>query len=79
MPGKVLRRKCLGGLGAKINQLIKRHLCEITRGPPPLILSGKRQIRKKERNIFDCPVRKGFKKNYSVDEDILIDGISDSV
>ena len=28
--------KCIGGLGAKINQLINRHLCEITRGPPPL-------------------------------------------
>ena len=29
--GKVLWRKCIGGLGVKIN-----HICEITRGPPPL-------------------------------------------
>ena len=35
VPGKVLCRKCIGGLGAKINQLINWHLCEITRGPPP--------------------------------------------
>ena len=38
VPGNVLWRKCIGGLGAKINQLINRHLCEITRGPPPLTL-----------------------------------------
>ena len=36
VPGKVLWRKCIGGLGAKINQQINQHLCEITRGPPPL-------------------------------------------
>ena len=36
VPGKVLWRKCIGGLGAKIYQLNNRHLCEITRGPPPL-------------------------------------------
>ena len=36
VPGKLLWRKCIRGLGAKINQLINRHLCEITGGPPPL-------------------------------------------
>ena len=34
--GKVLWRKYIGGLGANINQLINRHLFEITRGPLPL-------------------------------------------
>ena len=33
---KGLWRTCIGGLGAKINQQSNRHLCEITRGPPPL-------------------------------------------
>ena len=36
VPGKVLWRKCRGGLIAKINQLINRHLCEIFVGSPPL-------------------------------------------
>ena len=39
VPGKVLWTKCIGGLGAKINQLINRYLCEITGGPPPLYLN----------------------------------------
>ena len=39
--GKLLRRKFIGGLGAKIIQLITRHLCEITRGLPPLHLDAK--------------------------------------
>ena len=44
VPGKVLWRKCIGGLGAKINQLINQNLCEITGGPLPLtkrFLEGK--------------------------------------
>ena len=40
VPGKVLWRRSIGGLGDKINQLINQHLCEITRGPPPLALSN---------------------------------------
>ena len=36
VPGEILWRMCIGGLGAKKNQLINRHLCEITRGPPSL-------------------------------------------
>ena len=39
VPGKVLWRKCIGGLGAKINQQINRHLCEITGGPHSLYLN----------------------------------------
>ena len=34
VPGKVLLRKCIKGLGTKINQEINRNLCEVNRGPP---------------------------------------------
>ena len=37
VPEQVLWRKCIGGLGVKINQLNNQHLCEITGGPPPLL------------------------------------------